>query len=172
MTYNIHPLFVHFPIALLFIYSLIKILPLRKLFPKVSWKHIELLLLLLGVLGAFAAIYTGGIARHLVNPSNKHLVQMHSLFASISTWFFGALLFGELLSFLNPLIKAKSKLTQLNDLLLFIEKILTNPLLSKGLAFLGLIAISVTGLLGGVMVYGLSADPIAPLILKLLNINL
>jgi hypothetical protein len=35
----------------------------------------------------------------------------------------------------------------------------------------GLLAISLTGLLGGVLVYGTSADPIAGLVLKLLGIN-
>ena len=56
MTYNIHPLFVHFPIAFLFIYSLIKIVPVKKWLPKVSWKDIERVLLVVGVLGAFAAL--------------------------------------------------------------------------------------------------------------------
>lgn len=161
MTYNFHPIFVHFPVALLFLYSIIKIFPLQKWFPKVSWKHIEILLLVLGTLGAFAAIYTGGIARHFVSPASRQLVQVHSLFAEISTWLYCVILLGEVLSFFNSS----------NSLLLFIQQILTSPLVSKTFALFGLIAISITGLLGGVIVYGVSADPIAPLVLRLLGIN-
>ena len=170
MTYNIHPLFVHFPIALLFIYSLIKILPFQKWLPSVSWKHIERVLLLVGVLGAFVASSTGEIAEHLVRP-NRQLVEMHSLFATLSTWFYGLLLLGEVLYFLVPVVASKLSITPLIKLLSFIQKILQNQTFSKILALLGLIAISVTGLLGGVIVYGVTADPIAGVILQILGIT-
>ena len=170
MTYNIHPLFVHFPIALLFIYSLIKILPFQKWLPNVSWKHIERTFLLVGVLGAFAASSTGEIAEHLVNP-NRQLVEIHSFFATLSTWLYGLLLLGEILYFLTPLIITKLSISPLTKLLSFIQSILQNRIFSKILAFLGLIAISVTGLLGGVIVYGVSADPIAGIVLQILGIT-
>ena len=91
MTYNIHPIIVHFPIALLFLYSIIKILPLNKWLPKVAWRDIERVLLVFGVLGAFVALATGQIARHLIQP-NRDLIHAHSNFASISTWLYGLLL--------------------------------------------------------------------------------
>ena len=84
MMYNIHPLFVHFPIALLLIYSIIKILPLQKWLPAVAWKHIERALLFFGVLGAFAALSTGEIAEQMTRPNND-VVEAHSLFAAIAT---------------------------------------------------------------------------------------
>ena len=164
MTYNIHPIFVHFPIALLFIYSLIKIFPFKKWFPNVSWKHIEILLLVVGVLGAFAADYTGSIAKHLLTPPpNRQLVQMHALFAEISSVIYGALF--------TPWINTKLKLVQINSFLLFIQNILISPLVSTVLAILGLVAISITGLLGGAIVYGISADPFAAIVLHLLGIS-
>jgi hypothetical protein len=49
-------------------------------------------------------------------------------------------------------------------------KILTEKTLSKVLAFLGLVSITITGMLGGVMVYGVTADPLAPMVLKLLGL--
>ena len=170
MTYNIHPLFVHFPIALLFIYSLIKILPFQKWLPNVSWKHIERTFLLVGVLGAFAASSTGEIAEHLVNP-NRQLVEIHSFFVSRSTWLYVLLLLSYILYFLRPLIITKLSISPLTKLLSFIQSILQNRIFSKILAFLGLIAISVTGLLGGVIVYGVSADPIAGIVLQILGIT-
>lgn len=170
MTYNIHPLFVHFPIALLFVYSLIKIIPFQKWLPNISWKHIERALLLIGVLGAFVASSTGEIAEHLVRP-NEQLVEMHAFFASLSTWLYGLILLGEVLYFLTPFIASKLSITPLNTLLSYIQKILQNRIVSNILAFLGLVAISVTGLLGGVMVYGVSADPVAGIALRVLGID-
>ncbi|MDE2399683.1 MAG: hypothetical protein KGL67_01590 [Patescibacteria group bacterium] len=154
MTYNVHPIFVHFPIVLLLLYSIVKILPLDKFFPRVSWKQIERFLLVLGFLGALAAIYTGGIARHLIQP-NRQLVGMHSTFATASTWIYGFLLFLEIIAIV------KSKYAKFSD-----------GLFSKLLALVGLISISITGLLGGVIVYGVTADPLAGIVLKLLGINL
>lgn len=170
MTYNIHPIFVHFPIALLLIYSVIKILPFKKWFPNVSWKHIEIMFLSLGVFGAFISNSTGEIAEHLTRP-NRQLVEMHSTFASISTWLYGLLLLGEFLYFFTPYIISKLNLLWFTNFILLIQKILTNDKLSKIMAFLGLIAISVTGLLGGVMVFGTSSDPLAPIVLKMLGIT-
>ena len=171
MMYNIHPLLVHFPIAFLFLYSIIKIMPFQKWFPSVSWKHIERTLLLVGVLGAFASSSTGEIAEELTNP-NSQLVDMHALFASASTWLYGLILAGEVLYFLTPFLASKLSIAPLITLLSFFQKILQNPILSKVLALLGLIAISITGMLGGVMVYGLTADPLAEILLRVLNINI
>ncbi len=170
MIYNIHPIVVHFPIALLFVYSLIKILPCQKWFPAVSWKHIERTLLVIGVLGAFVASSTGEIAEHLVRPDGQ-LVEMHAFFASLATWLYGLIVLGEILYFITPFIASKLSSAPLNTLLAYIQNILQNRIVSSILAGLGLIAISVTGLLGGVMVYGVSADPITGVVLRVLGIG-
>ncbi len=172
MTYNIHPLLVHFPIALLFLYSVIKILPLQKWFPQVGWRDIERVLLVCGVLGAFAALATGDTAEHLVHP-NRQLVDAHSTFAGIATFIYGALLVGEIAAVFNTY---KNRINASWQWLLrishVIEAILCNKVVSFILALAGFIAISVTGLLGGVIAYGLTADPVAPFVLKLLGISL
>lgn len=163
MSYNIHPIFVHFPIAMLFLYSIIKVLPFKKWFPAVAWRQIERALLVVGVLGAFAALATGDTAEHLLQPRpNRQLVEMHSTFGALATWIYGALLLGE--------IAAMSKIK--NSFVLFVERVLCNPFFSGVLAALGFIAIAITGMLGGVIAYGLTADPIAPILLKLLGISL
>ena len=169
MTYNIHPLFVHFPIAFLLLYSLIRILPFERLVPSLSWRHIRQILLLAGVLGAFLSNTTGEIAEHLVRPEEA-LVEMHAFFALASTWIYGLLLGGEILFILNPYLSKKFPLGSIATLLLKIENLLTNRTLTLILALLGVVAISLTGLLGGVMVYGTSADPLAPFILKILGL--
>lgn len=170
MTYNIHPIFVHFPIAFLLIYSLIKLIPLYKWLPNVAWVQIQRALLLVGVLGAFVASPTGELAEELVNP-NKQLVNMHETFANLSTWVYVLLIVGEILILLIPVIIQKFNMPQIVKLLTFVKNLLTHKLVSGVLAFVGLITITITGLLGGVMVYGTSADPLAGFVLKILGIN-
>lgn len=171
MTYDLHPLVVHFPIALLFLYSIIKIIPFQKWFPRISWKQLEQGLLLVGVLGAALALATGETAEHLMRP-NHVLVEMHSLFAGISTGVYGALLFGELISMTRALIERFISWLFVKKVLFAIEKILQHPVVGTLLAVVGLIAISVTGVLGGVLAYGPSKDPFASLVLSILGIQL
>jgi uncharacterized membrane protein len=154
MTYNLHPILVHFPIALLFLYSVIKIFPLAKWFPAVPRKQIERILLFVGFLGALAALFTGPIAAKLVVP-NEALVKAHSTFAFFATLIYALLVLGEIISYFK-----------------FRENFLSQGWFSKILALAGLVAITVTGMLGGVMVYGLSADPFAGMVLKILGITL
>ena len=171
MSYNLHPIFVHFPIALLTIYSIIKILPFDRWFPKVSWRHIERTLLVVGVGGAFLALGTGENAEHLAQP-NHQLVEMHSFFADLATWLYGALLLGEVLFVLNSFLLPKISIRFISKTWEVLERILCKKTFSKIIAFVALVAISITGLLGGVMVYGTTADPFAQIILNILNINL
>jgi hypothetical protein len=87
---------------------------------------------------------------------------MHSLFAGISTWIFVLLLIGEILVFALPKISSIQIPKCIFVLLEKIKNILTQKYFSKTLALIGVIAITITGVLGGVLVYGTTADPIAP----------
>ncbi len=158
MNLNVHPIFVHFPIAMLVVYSIIKILPMRRFFPNVSWREIENALLVVGVFGSFAAIFTGLIAKGIVKP-REELVKMHELFAISTATIYSVLLISEALYFFKKNQRVNS-----------IYRIVTAPTISRILAILGLIAVVTTGLLGGVIVYGTSMDPLAPFVLRLLGI--
>ncbi len=172
MTYNLHPIIVHFPIAFLFIYSLIKILPMSRWIPRVAWKDIERILLSVGVAGAFVALSTGETAEHITRP-DRALVEMHSLFASLSTWLYGALLLGEAMTiFNNSRIAQNTTFAWLLPVTKFLERVLTNNVFSAVLALVALVCIAITGMLGGVIVYGTSADPFAAGVLRLLGISL
>lgn len=170
--YNIHPIFVHFPIALLFIYSVIKIFPFAKWFPNVAWRDIERFLLVFGIGGAYLSLSTGEQAQELSRP-NRSLVEAHAFFANFSTRMYLLLLIGEVANYINTKhFSFINKINYLPQLIIRIEKILTNKNLVIVLTILGFITLFLTGVLGGVLVYGTTADPLAPLILKILNINL
>ncbi len=174
MSYNIHPIFVHFPIALLCVYSIVAIIPFKKWFPQISWKQIERVLLVIGVLGAFVALATGETAEHLTQP-DRQLVEMHSLFAGISTWVYGILLIAEIFVIITPFLESNQFLQKapsvFKKVIARLGAFFTQRVVLGVLAFIGFIAISITGLLGGVLVYGLTADPFAGIVLKMLGLN-
>ena len=172
MTYNIHPIFVHFPIALLFIYSIIKILPFKKWLPKIAWDDICFVVLIVGVLGAFMALSTGDTAEHL-SKANHHLINIHATFASISTWLYVALLLGEISHFFNQSkLAEKVSLLKFKKVTAFCEKLFYGKLFSKIVSLVALLFITLTGMLGGIIVYGVSADPFASTLLKILGISI
>lgn len=170
-NYNIHPIIVHFPIALLFVYSILKVLPLKRWFPNGAWKHIKRALLFFGTLGAFAALSTGELAENFTH-ANRALVEAHSTFATIATWIYGSLLAGEIASIIRSEYGTKINSSFVLKCLSWIERIFCQHFFSRILAIVGLIAITVTGLLGGVMVYGTTADPLAGIVLKILGIQM
>lgn len=171
MQYNIHPIVVHFPIVCLTLYSLIKIIPFSRWFPNFSWKQIGQFLLVVGFLGALVASSTGEVAEHMVRP-NSDIVHTHSFFASVSSWIYGLLLLGEILPFLNIKIIPQISFSPLTKAGIVLERILNKNRIVKVFSILGLVAIFVTGLLGGVMVYGTSSDPLAPFVLKILGLEI
>lgn len=172
MNYNIHPLFVHFPIAFLFIYSVLKLLPLARWFPKTAWRDIERSTLVIGLLGALIALATGDAAEELTNY-NRQIIEIHANFAGLATALYGMLILGELATFFNErawtLSASWDLLKRVSRVL---ERILGNRVVVIILSLLSLIAIMLTGLFGGVIVYGATADPIAPYLLKLFGVAL
>lgn len=171
MTYNIHPLVVHFPIALLFLYSILKIIPLERWKPSFAWSHVRRFLLVIGVLGAFVAQQTGEIAQRMIG-SEREIIEIHGLFANITIWLYGTLLAGELLKIFNGYLTSKFNNSLITKVLRAFEMVLTHRVLSIIIAFAGLITLSITGLLGGVIVYGTTADPLAPYVLRILGLDI
>ena len=170
MQYNLHPIFVHFPIAFLFLYSLIKLIPLTKLIPSVSWRDIERILLVCGVVGLFFATSTGEMPDSVIKVDYS-VKEAHEFAANLTGWMYGLLLAGEVIAFLNKGLIQKIRIVEIEKLFTFLEKVFFNKFISSTLVILGFLALFVTGLLGGAMVYGESADPLVPIVFKLLGLN-
>lgn len=168
MNYNLHPIFVHFPIAFFLLYSLLRLFPWPKKLPTVDWHLPRIVLLIVGLLGAWLANVTGEIASDLVRPDHA-LVEMHEGFAGASVNLYVVLLILELIIFFPPQWLDNEAGRRLQPLLAKVKKLLS-PWLFRFLALVGAVLIAITGLLGGVMVYGVSADPLAAPMLKLLGL--
>lgn len=143
---NIHPAFVHFPIALLVLYTLIEIIPFSLWFPKIKWDTIKMFLLSVGFLSIIPASVTGGIASELIGESN--LVEAHERAAlATSVIFFGAVALSWYGHFKGRAVPLRWGL--------------------KFLAVIGLVAVFITGSLGAAIVYGSDVDPIVSFIYQL-----
>ncbi|NWF89405.1 MAG: hypothetical protein HXY50_08065 [Ignavibacteriaceae bacterium] len=131
-----HPKVVHFPIAFLlgyFLFELLGILLKKEFLSKAA--H---LLLLLGVLGALAAVMTGREAEEAFEYWNKQsgeLVEEHELYANLTLWYFTGLLV------LRTFIAFKKKFVGVVQYVVLL------------LTIIGVYFIYQTGELGGKMVY-------------------
>lgn len=167
MTYNIHPIVVHFPVALLTLYTILAIIPVVSMAPRVAWHDVKRALLLFGTLGAYVAFSTGEGAEEIIGENL--IVEKHSLFASLVVIAFSIALAREIILLIRE--KAMEKNKVLPPFVLTLVKAIQSPWVEKFLALFGLVVLLVTGALGGAMVYGTSADPLTAPLLKLLGLS-
>jgi uncharacterized membrane protein len=131
-----HPKVVHFPIAFLFLYTLLEFIGV--VFKKEFFQKAAHLILFFGVLGAFAAVITGREAEEAFDYWNKAsgaLVEMHEYYANLTIWFFTILLV------FRTAVVIKKRFTGVISYIFLI------------LAFVGAYLVFWTGELGGEMVY-------------------
>jgi hypothetical protein len=158
---NPHVVLVHFPIALLTIYSVLEMAHLKRLMALPYWFYLKGAFVIFGALGAAASFLTGSIAEENFGPNSPlaRLIETHETFALISLVFFGiiAVLYAAVwLGRAGIFTRYHSTLTFVTRTEKFLSSA-TMPLLS----ILGLILITVTGALGGSIAFGPDIDPVA-----------
>jgi uncharacterized membrane protein len=157
MATDFHPIIVHFPIALLSLYSMFEIISVRKLREKPYWFFVKAILISLGTLSSMGAIISG-----LLSPNFTRGVPLndtHLYFAIGTTLFFTLISIPYMLAWFGRPREV-----------IWSSKIVFNRRLMIPLAVVGLIAITITGGLGGAIVYGTGFNPIMNPIFKLLNL--
>ncbi|PIP77941.1 MAG: hypothetical protein COW85_06385 [Ignavibacteria bacterium CG22_combo_CG10-13_8_21_14_all_37_15] len=105
---SLHPKIVHFPIALLIVYTLLEGIGL--VFKKDIFTKAAFIILIFGVLGALAAVLTGNQAEETWknwSSAGKNLLEEHETFASITLWYFFGVLILRTLFVINIEIKNK-----------------------------------------------------------------
>ena len=165
---NIHPILVHFPIALLTIYAVIELIRVPAFQSKSPVFYIKFAFVSIGWIFSLIAAASGEGAEHIVGYSS--LVETHSSFAGATEVVFGIIAVWYILSFLEkeaiqiPYIETRIR-PILSFLMTFTKKI---KVIIPILAFAGLILVTITGALGGAIVYGPDVDPIVRFIYNLL----
>lgn len=165
---NYHVLIVHFPIALLAIYSVLEILRIPKLQDLLHHFHIKAFTVILGTGAAVAAGLTGKLIENRVNIADRRLVEIHSSVAQLTTAFFGIFALLYILAWAGR-ENMLDRLPLLRKYLPVIEKIIASRWMILA-GFIGLGLITLTGTLGGILVYGPNVDPVAGAVYKLLNL--
>ena len=172
MNFNLHPIFVHFPVALLTVYALMELVRWRKVNGQIYWFYVKACFLIIGGLGSLAALWTGDMAKssvragdfHVSIPNFNQVVSTHENFADLSVAIFGLLAVSYLIVWLSHenFVKVFGSNLSLQKFWSKFSKIahfIAESRLVIFLALAGLVCITITGGLGGVMVYGPTADP-------------
>jgi uncharacterized membrane protein len=174
---NIHPLFVHFPIGFLVVYSVLEIFTYA--WPSIrrqSWLFpVKAFLLFVGVLGAFAALVTGGIAKESFEVVNSKypIIVVHIPFAVATTILYFILASAYLVRIFdrngwgNRIVGTNSFLRSIWNFKKRFWSLILDTWLLPVLALLALIGMTVTGALGAAIVYGPDADPFVSFIYHL-----
>ncbi len=165
---NIHPLLVHFPIALLVVYSVLEISAyFWPTLRRQSWLFpVNAFLLFTGILAAIAALITGGLAEDIIQGSSRaYILEVHSPIAGITTvlYFFlaGAYIVRvfDRKGWGNHMVGMVSPFMRIWSFKKYIAHLILDTWFLPVLAFLALIGMFITGALGAAIVYGPNADP-------------
>ncbi len=169
-----HPLFVHFPIALLTIYSLMEFAPARLARRFAWWQGAKVFILAMGVFSAFPTLMTGDIDSHSALRRPQHaLIEVHEGFAGATVNVYMLLLgayavrllegsgrLGRILAYLGPIARLWRVVHKIS------KWILDTPL-RLVIVLLGITVLTITGGLGASIVYGPDTDPIVRFIYNL-----
>lgn len=178
---NLHPIFVHFPVALLTLYALMELARFNFLLKRPYWFYAKALFLIAGGLGALAALYTGDMAKFAVRSGDFHpaianfnqVVRVHENFADFSVAIFGILAASYLILWMRRegfalWLGQRAALQKVWGWLVAFAGFFAESRFVIVMALAGLVCITITGGLGGVMVYGPTADPFFAFVYKIL----
>ena len=165
---SLHPLVVHFPVALLSVYAVAELIRFKRVTGQPYWFYVKAIALLVGCAGALVARQTGEAIEESLEATGAQiprLMEVHSNWSLIATWIFVVLAAAYVLAWIRRDGGSwGQKLEAAGD---WAGK-LVSSWLSAILALAGLAAITATGALGAALVYGPGVDPAVNAIYRLL----
>ena len=150
---NFHVIAVHFPVAFLTIYAIAELVRFRVITSQPFWFYIKGFLVVVGELGACAAALTGLLIKSSFSYA-RNVIAVHETFAILTICIFGVLALAYLISAIEKMRPERAR----GYFFTLAGKFLRSPL-PIILAFLGLVAVTVTGALGGSIAFGPTAEP-------------
>ena len=172
---SLHPALVHLPIGVLTLYAVLEILPLKRLESHVWYRYTKGIIVCAGVIGAFFALSSGDAASE-TRVVNRAILEVHETVAGITTWLFAVLAGIYVIAWLRDFeymvrLEKFPFVKKVWNIIVRVAYALDRPIIRKSIAMLGFIALSLTGILGGALVYGPDADPLVHYVLQFLGLN-
>ena len=164
MALNIHPFVVHMPIGLLSLYTFLEVVSIKKFQTLPYWFFVKAILVIFGSFGAYASLFTGSL---VVVEFDFRLLEAHARFAVLSTIVYTILGVIYLLTWLKYKISSILENTRFKKVWYRVDNVrgfLMRRFVLFSLSIIGFIFISITGALGGALVYGPDIDPFVKII--------
>jgi uncharacterized membrane protein len=156
---TIHPLLVHFPVAMLSLYGILEIISGFPIIRKFDLTITKLVLVIIGTLGGMLASVSGEAIEHSFSGLHN-LVEMHSTWATLTN-FLGIIITALLLvSYFSSFIVSRYADGTIARITGIITRLAQTRALMVILGLCVIISITVTGALGAVIVHGPQVDPV------------
>lgn len=164
---TIHPLLVHFPVAMLSLYGILEIISGLPIIRKFDLTLTKLVLVIIGTLGGMLASASGEAIEHSFSGLHN-LVEMHSTWATLTN-FLGIIIAALLLvSYFSSSVISRYPGGAIARITGIITRLAQTRALMVILALYVVISITVTGALGAVIVHGPQVDPVVNFIYTIL----
>lgn len=167
---NVHPIFTHFPVALLTLYGIMELARFKKISTQQYWFYVKAIFLILGTVIGYATFFTGYVLRDDYKlDSIVKVINTHMWFAIGTLALFSLLSLGYFIAWLEKekIISVTSNKKSVTFLLSIKSVLNSNWFCILG-ALAGLVGITVTGALGGALAYGNDVDPMVNFVYHLL----
>lgn len=167
---NLHAIAVHLPIGILSLYAVLELVRHRRLLVQPFWLPLKGVLAVAGALASLAARQTGELLAEQIERFGNApaALAVHESWGTATVAIFSSIAAAYLLS---GLARAGGPLARrVPPGLLRLGIRLAGSGWNALAAAVGLVAITVTGALGGGMVYGPNVDPVAALVYRLLGL--
>lgn len=168
---NLHPIIVHFPIALLTLYGVCELIRFSFITRQTYWFYVKAVLVIVGSLSTLIALETGEAATEMLLERNP-LVRVHSNFAEVTSWIFGLIALSYAITWIHrafPLLLTQ-RFSFVGRFALWLSALLQRAPVIVTLSLFGLLFVTITGGLGGAIVYGTNFDPFMKPILTYLGL--